>query len=444
MDHGACKWARSGDVNIAWRAFGDGPMDLVFTGGFISHIEVVLEEPGVLRFFERLAESTRVILMDRRGSGLSDRPLSGWTIEEEAADLEAVMDAAGSERAVLMSYGPGGQLAVEFAATRPERVLALVLYASTLRNVRDDDFEWASDPEERAQRFADMANNWGSGLNLDLLAPSAVDDERMRDWLGRLERQSMTPSALGLMVQTIASFDVRERLPQIRVPTLIVHRTKDLMIDVRHSRYAAERIPGAQLVELPGEDSLPMVGDTEDLLGEVEEFLTGNRRRGGELQRSLLTVLFTDIVDATTHAARLGDGRWRDLLAAHDSTVRREIRRYDGHEVKTVGDAFLVTFDGAPSDALRCARAIVAAVRPLGLEIRAGLHTGECEIIGDDVGGMAVHIAARVNALAGAGEVLCSGTAFGTVVGSGLSFEDRGSQPLKGVPGRWPIFALNL
>jgi class 3 adenylate cyclase len=442
MDFGSVNWARNGDVNIAWRAFGKGPLDLLFLGGLISHLEVLLEEPGVARFFERLAESARVIILDRRGSGMSDRQSDPWSLADEAQDVEAVLDAAGSERSVLMSYGPGGQPLIEFAAQRPERTLALVLYASTLRNVRDDDYEWASEPVERAERFAAMAAAWGTGSNLENMAPSAADDDRMRDWLGRMERQSMTPSGLALVVQTIAGFDVRDRLPHIRVPTLILHRTEDNMLDVRHSRYAAERIPGAKLVELSGTDSLPMVGDTEELLGEVEEFLTGSRRRGGDLQRTLLTVLFTDIVDATTHAARMGDGRWRDLLAAHDSTVRREIRRFEGHEVKTVGDSFLVTFDGAPSDALRCARSIVSAVRPLGLEVRAGLHTGECEIIGEDVGGMAVHIAARVNALAGPSEVLCSGTAFGTVVGAGLRFDDRGSHALKGVPGRWPIFAL--
>jgi class 3 adenylate cyclase len=242
-------------------------------------------------------------------------------------------------------------------------------------------------------------------------------------------------------MESNGAHDVRPHLPSIRVPTLLLHRTGDQMIDVRHSRYIAEHVPGARLVELPGNDSLPMVGDTESLLGEIEEFLTGGRLRG--VERTLLTVVFTDIVGATDMASQMGDGRWRDLLASHDETVRRALRRYGMHEVKTVGDAFLATYDGPPSTALRCAKAIVEDVRDVGLEVRIGLHTGECEIIGEDVGGMAVHIAARVSGLAGPGQVLASGTAYGTVVGSGLSFQWHGEHELKGVPGRWPIFVLD-
>lgn len=441
MDHGTVGWARNGETNIAWRAFGDGPLHLVFLTGLVSHLEVMLEEPGVRRFFERIAQSARLIMCDRRGSGLSDRPTEHWTLDDEVADLEAVLDAAGAERVVLMGYSPGAQLAIQFAAVRPERSLAMVLYAAQLANARSAELPWASEPGERAARIGEMAAAWGSGANLESLAPSAAEDERMRAWLGRLERQSMTPSGLQHMMRVNADHDVRDRLPTIRVPTLIIHRAEDQLIDVRHSRFAAERIPGARYVELTGRDNLAMVGDTETLVQEIEEFLTG-RRRGGQPGRSLLTVLFTDVVDATGHAARLGDSRWRDLLGAQDELVRGEIARYGGHEVKTVGDSFLVTFEGPPSDALRCARAITAAVADLGISVRVGLHTGECEIIGDDVGGMAVHIAARVSALAGAGEVLCSGTVYGTVVGAGLEFEDRGSQVLKGVPGRWPLFAL--
>lgn len=435
------RWARSGEASIAYRVLGDGPIDIVFVNGLVSHIEALLEEPGVQRWFDRLARVGRVILVDRRGSGLSD-PLDGpLPLEEEVCDLEAVLDDAGADRAVAMSYAAGGPLAVAFAAHRPERALALVLYASAVAAIQDEEAPWVLSREERAELTEAMAANWGSGNNLEQLAPSAADDERMRAWLGRMERLSMTPGALRRAMQNTATGDVRDLLPGIRVPTLVVHRTDDALIDVRHSRLAAGRIPGARLVELPGHDSLPMVGDTEALLGEVLEFLTGGRA-GHEPERALLTVLFTDVVDATVLAARLGDSRWRDLLATHDEVVRRELGRFHGDEIKTIGDAFLATFEGAPSRALRCAQSIRAALRELGLDVRAGLHTGECEVIGDDVGGMAVHIAARVAGLAAPGEILASGTAYGTVVGAGLEFEHRGTHELKGVPGHWPIFAL--
>jgi class 3 adenylate cyclase len=435
-------WARNGDTSIAYRTLGDGPMDLVFLGGPIGHVEVMLEEPGVLRFFSRLAQTVRVVLMDRRGSGLSD-PIVGERLTEagEVGDVEAVLDALGTERAVLLGYTAGGAQAMAFAARRPERTLALVLYATIVRNVRDDAIDWASTEEERAARVAVLSSEWGTGANLARLAPSAADDVRMRAWMARLERQAMTPSGLERSSRLLAGLDARVHLSHIRVPTLVLHRTDDSLIDVRHSRYVAEHLPGARLVELPGADNLPMVGDIEALLGEIEVFLTGGRRGGG-LQRELLTVLFTDIVDATTRAAELGDGRWRDLLSAHDTTIRGLLERFGGQEIKTIGDAFLATFDGPPSQAVRCASAIVGAMVALGLEVRAGLHTGECEHIGDDVGGMAVHIAARVSALAQARQVLVSGTVYGTVVGSGLEFHDRGMHPLKGVPGLWPLFEL--
>jgi len=286
-----------------------------------------------------------------------------------------------------------------------------------------------------------MIRNWGTGANLDRLAPSAAGDDRLRAWLARLERRSSSPGQMQALNDNAASVDVREALPTIRVPTLVLHRRGDQLIDVRHGRFLGQEVPGARYVELEGDDNLPIAGDTEALLGEIEEFLTGGRR--SEPRRMLLTVLFTDICDATGRAAELGDARWRDLLSAHEEAVRREIARYGGREVKTIGDAFLITFAGAPSQALRCARAIVAAVGALGLDVRAGMHTGECELIGDDVGGMAVHIAARVSALAEAGVVLVSGTVFGTVVGAGFPFEDRGLHELRGIPGPWPLFALS-
>jgi class 3 adenylate cyclase len=392
--------------------------------------------------FQRLAQSARVIFIDRRGSGLSDALNGLSTIDTEVADIEAVLDALSVDRAAIFAYTSGGMAALAFGATRPERTLALVLYATLVRNTRDDEIDWTNSEEERARNFATMVAEWGTGMNLERLAPSAAGDPRLREWIARMERQSMTPSGLELVAASLATVDVREYLPTIRVPTLVLHRTDDQLIDVRHSRYLASKIAGARYVELPGSDSLPAYGDSEALLGEIEEFLTGGRR-SGDLQRELLTVLFTDIVDATVHAARLGDARFRDLLTMHDRVVRDELARFGGNEVKTIGDSFLATFGGPPSQAVRCARSIVNAMAPLGLEVRCGLHTGECERMGTDVGGMAVHIAARVSALAGAGEVLASGTTFGTVVGSGIDFESRGDHVLKGVPGEWPLFVVS-
>jgi class 3 adenylate cyclase len=435
------RYARSGDVNIAYRVLGDGPVDIVLSTGLISHVEVFFEEPGLVRFFERMGQFARVVLMDRHGTGLSD-PLDGpRSVDDEAKDVLAVLDAVGVERAALMAYTTSGPLMATVAAMYPERVSALVMYATVARAISAPGYDWTHTAEERRERMTELLGHWGTGDNLDNVAPTHADDDRMRAWLGRLERLSASPGAMRNLTANFEQVDVRHLLDTIRVPTLILHRTGDRLIDVRHSRYLAQTIPGARYVELPGEDSLLSAGDTEAVIGEVEEFLTGGRR-GTPQERALLTVLFTDVVDATGRAAHLGDARWRDLLAAHDRVVRAEIERFDGQEVKTIGDAFLVIFDGAPSRALRCARAIVREVRALGIEVRAGLHTGECEIIGDDVGGMAVHIAARVGALAGPSEVLVSGTVFGTVVGSGIGFEERGYRELKGVPGKWPLFAM--
>ena len=435
-------WARSGDANIAYRVLGEpSAVDLVFLSGIISHVEVLLEEPRLQRFMRRLTRSGRVILIDRRGSGLSDPIPEGHRVEDEVADIEAVLDAVGVDRAVMFAYAAGGPLAVRFAADRPERTLALVLYACMVRTLRDEDVPWASTEEEREQRLADLVANWGTGHNLDVMAPSVAGDPAFRTWLARMERQSMTPLGLQRMSRALASASVAEVLPSLRVPALVLHRTADRLIDVRHSRYFATKVPGAQLIELPGEDSLPQVGDMDAVLRPVERFLTGGTR-GAEPERELLTVLFTDVVDSTQHAARLGDKPWGDLLAAHDEVVRRQLDRFGGREVKTIGDGFLATFT-SPSAALRCAKAVVDGVAALGLDLRAGLHTGECELMGDDVGGMAVHIAARVAAMAEAGQVWASGTVYGTVVGSGMGFEDLGGHRLKGVPGWWPVFRLS-
>jgi class 3 adenylate cyclase len=435
------RYARHGDATIAWTVAGDAPTDLLFVPGFISHVEHIWEQPGLAGFFERLMGFSRVLLMDRRGCGLSDSRPDALSLEQEARDVLAVLDAAGSERAVLMGYTSGGLLAITVAALAPERVQAVVLYASMARGVASADVDWTYDAPQRQAMWANMTDVWGTGVNLEQIAPSRADDPRMKAWLARLERLSSSPGELRRLFDSMDDHDVTPLLDELRVPTLILHRTGDRLIDVRHSRYLAERIPGARFVELEGVDNLPGAVDSSDILGEIEEFLTGGRSR--TVARELLTVIFSDIVGSTGHAARMGDTPWRDLLGAHQTAVRREIERFGGREVKTIGDAFLIAFDGAPSHAVRCAEAIVGAVHALGLEVRVGLHTGECEVMGGDVGGMAVHIAARVAGLAAPGEVLASGTTYGTVVGAGLNFEDRGMQALKGVPGHWPLFALH-
>jgi class 3 adenylate cyclase len=437
------RYAHSGEASIAYQVTGEGALDLLFLPGWISQIEQLWEAPAMRRFLERLAVFNRLILFDRRGTGLSDRTLEEQTIEQDAEDALAVLDAAGSERAALFTYSLGGLVGALLAADFPERVGALIMYASVARTSWAPDYDWALTNEERQAMTERNADAWGKSDTpvLQTLAPSMSGDRALAEWFARMQRLAASPAEARAMSRSLVDLDARDTLPRIRVPTLVMHRSRDQAWDIRHSRYLAEHIAGARFVELDGRDSFPFVGDSDAIVEEIEEFLTGGRR-GGEIARGLLTVMFTDIVEATALAARLGDGRWRDLLAHHDEEVRAQLGRFGGREVKTVGDGFLATFEGPPSRALRCALAITAAARELGIEVRIGVHTGECELIGDDVGGMAVHIASRVNGLAGPGEVLVSGTVYGTVVGGPFTFEDRGFHELKGVPGRWPLFAL--
>ncbi|HSZ13449.1 MAG TPA: adenylate/guanylate cyclase domain-containing protein [Solirubrobacteraceae bacterium] len=439
------RYTRSGDASIAYQVVGDGPLDLLFVAGWLTQLEQLWEAPANRRFLERLTTFGRLIMFDSRGTGMSERVLETYSLEQEARDALAVLDAAGSERAALVTYAQGGLVGAMLAADHPERIGALIMYASISRTSWAPDYDWGMTSEDRAALSERNIATWGDvdASPIPELAPSMAQDRGLAEWFARLQRLAASPGEARIISQARVDLDVRDKLEHIRVPTLIMHRPRELVWDVRHSHYLAEHIPGARYVELEGIDSLPFVGDSDAIVEEVEEFLTGVRT-GGEFARALLTVLFTDIVDATAHAARLGDGRWRDLLAQHDAQVRAELARFDGREVKTVGDGFLATFDGPPSRALRCALAITRAARELGVEVRAGMHTGECELIGSDVGGMAVHIASRVCGLAGAGEVLVSGTVFGTVVGGPFSFEDRGFHELKGVPGRWPLFALGV
>lgn len=438
------QYTRSDGASIAFQIVGEGPLDLLFMPGWISQVEHLWELPALRRFLEELAGFVRLILFDRRGTGLSERLTGSHSLEQEARDAIAVLDAAGSERAALFTYLLGGLPGTLLAADHPERVGALIMYASVARTAWATDYEWALTVPEREALVERNVARWGELDNegLRMLAPSMAGDPQLADWLARMQRLAASPGEARALLTAANDLDVREALARVQVPTLVMHRPREQGWDVRHSRYLAEHIAGARYVELEGVDSFPFVGDSEAVVEEIEEFLTGQRAAAGPA-RTLLTVMFTDIVDATAHAARLGDGRWRDLLADHDERVRSELARFGGREVKTVGDGFLATFAGAPTRALRCALAITGVARELGMEVRVGMHTGECELVGEhDVAGMAVHIAARVCALAGAGEVLVSGTVFGTVVGGPFAFADRGSHELKGVPGRWPLFAL--
>ncbi|HTD10075.1 MAG TPA: adenylate/guanylate cyclase domain-containing protein [Solirubrobacteraceae bacterium] len=437
------RYARSGDASIAYQVVGDGPLDLLFLTGWVTQLEQLWEAPANRRFLERLATFGRLIMFDSRGTGLSERVLETYTIKREAQDALAVLDAASSERAALFTYAQGGLVGAHLAAEHPGRIGALIMYASIARTSWAPDYPWAMTSEEREALSERNIASWGEE-NSDAMsawAPTMASDPALVTWFARMQRLAASPGEARVITRAMVDVDVRPLLPRIRMPTLIMHRPNELVWDVRHSHYLAANIQGARYVELEGVDSFPFIGDSDAIVEEVEEFLTGVRG-GGELTRALLTVMFTDIVDATAHAARVGDKRWRDLLAQHDREVRQELARFGGREVKTVGDGFLATFDGPPSRALHSALAITVAARRLGVEVRVGMHTGECELIGEDVGGMAVHIASRVSARAGAGEVLVSGTVFGTVVGGPFTFEDRGRHELKGVPGHWPLFSL--
>jgi pimeloyl-ACP methyl ester carboxylesterase len=431
------KYAKSGDVNIAYQVVGDGPLDLVWVPGFVSHLEVGWEEPLYRRFFERLASFSRVIIFDKRGTGLSDRVSVKElpSLEQRMDDIRAVMDCIGSKRAALFGISEGISLAALFAATYPERTSALIANGSFVG------FLGFVPTEERLQEWLNaVEQNWGQGIDLPMFAPDRAGDERFRQWWARFERMAASPGAAAAILRMNFEIDIKHVLPTIRVPTLVLHQSDDAAVPPDSDRYMAQNIPGARYVEMPGTHHWPWMGDSEALLGEVQEFLTGVRP-APEPDRVLATVLFTDIVASTERAVKVGDRRWRDLLDSYYALARRDLGRFRGREIKTTGDGFLATFDG-PARGIRCACAISDEAGRLGLPIRAGLHTGECEIMGEDIGGIAVHIGARVAAEAGSGEVLVSSTVKDLVAGSGLRFEDRGSRALKGVPEEWRLFAV--
>lgn len=421
---------------------GVGPRDLVYVPGWVSNIDVMWEDPGLARFLRRLASFTRLITFDKRGTGLSDAvPIDELpTLEVRMDDLRAVMDAAGSERATLFGHSEGGNMCVLFAATYPDRTDGLILTGCYAKRIRSAEYPWAPTWEERLADIEETERSWGDPGMIEDLAPSRAGDPAFRAWMQRYLRLSASPRAAAEMLRMNSQIDVTSVLPSIRIPTLLLYRLDDQDVNIEEGRYIASKIPAAKLVELPGVDHFFWAGDPEPLLQEIEEFVTGHRT-AADHERVLATVLFTDIVGSTQMAATIGDQAWRDLLLRHNAAIRQELVRWRGREINTAGDGFLATFDG-PARAIRCAKAISDVVRPLGMEVRCGLHTGEIEIVDEDVAGLTVHIGARIAALAAPGEVLVSRTVRDLVAGAGFQFLTRGIHSLKGVPEEWEVYAL--
>jgi class 3 adenylate cyclase/pimeloyl-ACP methyl ester carboxylesterase len=435
------QYALSDGVHVAYQIVGGGERDLILVMGFVSHVDLDWESPHMTRFLESLASFSRLIIFDKRGTGLSDRSVGVPTLEERMDDVRAVMDAAESERAVLLGFSEGAPLSVLFAATYPERTEALVLYGGMARSTEAPDYPWAPPAEAAVEAATDFVLPvLYTGEDLDVWAPSLAHDAQAKAWLGRYRRAGVSPDGLAALFTMFLDIDVRDVLPTLRVPTLVLHRHGDRVINWRAGRWMAEQIPGAKFVRLSGPDHFPFSGDTDAVIEEIREFLTG-ARVSPDSDRVLATVMFTDVARSTERAASLGDHRWTELLDDHDAAVRRQLEAFRGREVKTTGDGFLATFDG-PARAIRCASAIRAAASDLGLDVRIGLHTGEVEVRGDDIGGLAVHIGQRVSALAQPGEVLVSSTVKDLVAGSGIEFDDRGEHELKGIPDRWRLYSV--
>jgi pimeloyl-ACP methyl ester carboxylesterase len=437
------QYTRSGDLHIAYQVVGEGPLDLVYVPGWVSHVELAWEEPTLARFLRRLASFSRLIMFDKRGTGLSDRVPNDKlpTLEERIDDLRAVMDAVDSERAAIFGFSEGGNLSAFFAATYPERTKALVLFGTFAKRIWSSDYPWAPKPEDRERESETLEREWGELMDLEYYVPSKAGDQPFLRRLATYFRRSASPGAAVALLRMNTQLDIRHILPTIRVPTLVIHRKGDCDANVEEGRWIAKQIPNARFVELSGEDHLPWVGHQDAVIDEVQEFLTGARAIP-EPNRVLATVLFTDIVGSTERAAVMGDRAWQELLDSHHALVRKELAQFRGREIKTVGDAFIATFDG-PARAMRCACAIRDSVGSIGVEIRAGLHTGEIEITDHDIGGIGVHIAARIMSAAQPGEILVSSTVKDLSVGSGIAFIDRGAQVLKGVPDEWRLFTVN-
>ena len=436
------RYAKGRDGSVAYQVIGDGPLDLVFIPDWVTNVDVMWEEPSLARFLRRLSSFSRLICFDKRGCGVSD-PVpfdEGLSAESWTDDTRTVLQAVGSERAAMFGHAEGGRMAMLFAATFPEKTSALVLLDSFARRVRDHDYPWGV-PEEFLQRFFELFDaGWGNGGHLSTTAPSVAQDQRFREWYGRYQRLTMGPTQAANGYRNTFTFEVRAVLPAIRVPTLVLHRKDNAYIRADNGRYLAEHITGAKFVEVPGKDHLYHVGETGVILDAIQEFLTG-RHEAAEEDRVLATVLFADIVNSTERAAQLGDRAWRDLLESYYGAARREVAQFRGREIDTAGDGFFAAFDG-PARAIRSACAIRDAAASIGLTVRTGLHTGECEKLGEKVGGLAVHIGARVADQAQPGEALVSGTVRDLVAGSGIRFADRGTRTLKGVPGEWRLYSV--
>jgi pimeloyl-ACP methyl ester carboxylesterase len=434
------KYARNGDLSIAYQVIGDGPLDLVLVPGIVSHIEFFHELPGYDEYLQRLARFARVIVFDKRGNGLSDRPAEVGTLEERMDDLRAVMEAVGSARAAIVGFSEGGPMSILFAATYPERVSHLVLAGSFACYVGSATEGEVMVPELFEPFAAELVGGWGNGDFARMMSPSGTTHPEADRFFARAEQYSASPQTVRGLWAAVREIDVRPVLPTIRVPTLVVRREGEVMPD-HPSRWMADHIPGARYRVLRGSDHIPWAGDMVEYVGAIEEFVTGHAPTLDEDDGVLATVLFTDVVGSTARAAAEGDARWRTTLAGFQAAVRRELDRHRGKEIGTRGDDFLVTFDG-PARAIKCARSITEAAGALGIAVRSGIHTGEVRLHGDDLAGITVHIGARVAAMAAPGEVLTTTTVRDLVVGAGLRFEDRGEHELRGVPGRWRLVAV--
>ena len=440
------RYAQSGDISIAYQVIGDGPLDLIVTPGHVSHLDHAWEAPSFARCLRRLASFSRLILFDKRGTGLSDREAGIPSLEQRMDDIRAVLDSAGSQRAAILGVSEGGPMSALFAASYPERTEALILYGTRARTAWAPDYPWGTRIENIDASEREMRKTWGSPESVHemlegWLAPSMANDKRFCEWAGAQMRLGASPGAAVALRRMNRAIDVRDILPSIHVPTLVMRRAEDQGSSIGSSRHLAEHIPDAKYVELQGNAHMYFVGDADAFVDEIQEFLTG-KRSAPESDRILATVVLTDICDSTRRAAEIGDQRWRDLLERHNVVAQGAIARFNGRAIKSTGDGVLATFNG-PARAIRCAFAIRDEAGRLGLAVRSGLHAGEIELIGDDIGGIAVHAAARVAAQAGVNEVWTSRTVKDLVAGSGLEFTERGEFNLKGIPGSWPLFTAD-
>ncbi len=428
------RYAKSGEVHVAYQLFGDGPKNLVFVPGFISHIENYWDEPRFARWLDRLATFSRVVMFDKRGTGLSDRVGDLPSMDQRMDDVRAVMDATGMQEAIVFGISEGGSLASLFAAHHPERCQGLILYGAFAKFT-----SWFPTDEALEGLFQYIETAWGSGESLPMFAPSMVGDAAFQQWWGKFERLGANPGAATEIMRMNSEIDITDVLPTIQVPTLVLHRTEDVNVDVIGGRMLADLIPNARLLEYPGSDHILFVGESGDeITSAIETFVTGSTS-APRLDRVLATVLFTDIVGSTAKVEAMGDQAWNDLISVHDKIVRQEIARFRGREVKSLGDGFLTTFDG-PARAIHCAQAICRGVAQIGLDVRIGVHTGEVEIAGEDIRGIAVNIASRISELGNEADVLVSRTVKDLVAGSGIQFSSFGTYKLKGVPDEWAVY----